>query len=132
MKKVVEKRFIYTQFFTWYFFDQPKAILKAWKNFLRFNLEYFSIILLLKTLFSPWRRYVWSYGRGFDFRRYLEAFTSNTISRGLGALLRVFLILIGIFLELFVFLAGLTILILWFLWPIILMIILILGFKVLF
>ena len=125
-------KIVFLQFFVWYFIDSPKAILKAWKNFLRFNLEYFSIILLIKTLFSPWRKYVWSYGRGFDFKVYLEAFTSNTISRVLGALLRISLILIGILLEFFVFLVGLTILILWFLWPIILIIILILGFNVLF
>lgn len=132
MKKAVEKKLIYTQFFTWYLIDQPRAILRAWKNFLKFNLEYFSIVLLLKTLFSPWRRYIWSYGRGFDFKTYLEAFTSNVISRGLGALLRVFLILIGVALELFLFFAGMTVLALWFLWPIILIIILVLGFKAFF
>ena len=131
MKNIAEKRNIIGQFLGWYLFDQPKAIFKAWKNFLLFNLEYFSIPLLFKTFFSPWRRYVWSYGRGFDFGRYLEAFASNAISRGLGAISRFFLILIGIFLEILIVLGGIIMFILWFLWPLILVGGLIFGFKIL-
>ena len=71
---------IFIQYFLWYFHDVPKEILKGWRNFLVFNFNYFSIPLLLKTFFSHWRQYKWSYGRGFDIARYLEAFFSNLIS----------------------------------------------------
>lgn len=132
MEKVAQKHTIFSQYLRWYLFDQPGFILKAWKNLLKFNLEYFSIPLLLKTFFSPWRKYTWSYGRGFGFQRYLEAFVSNAIFRGLGAILRLVLILIGIFLEIFVFFVGLAALIIWFLLPFILLGLFILGFVVIF
>jgi len=132
MERVANKRVIFTQFLEWYLWDQPKAIFKAWMNILKFNLNYFSILLLLKTFFAPWRRYAWSYGRGFDFKRYLEAFTSNVILRGLGAILRFCLIIIGISLEILLFFGGLFFLICWFLFPVILVALLVLGIKVFF
>ena len=132
MEKAAKKQNIYVQFFEWYFFDQPKAILRFWKNLLKFNLNYFSISLLLKTFFSPWRRQTYSYGRGFDFKVYLETFISNVIFRSLGAILRFFLIIIGILLEFLIILVGIFMFIGWFLLPIILIAGLILGFKILF
>jgi hypothetical protein len=132
MEKAAKKHNVFRQFLEWYLLDQPKLILKAWKNFLWFNLEYFSIPLLLKTFFSPWRRYTWSYGRGFSFKRYLDAFVSNAIFRGLGAVVRLILIVVGIFLEIIIFFAGIIVMITWFLWPLILIEIFVLGFRILF
>lgn len=132
MVKTDKKQSIILQFLIWYLIDKPKAILRAWKNLLIFNLNYFSIPLLLKTFFSPWRKYRWSYGRGFDFKIYLEAFASNAIMRALGALLRFFLIFLGIILEFFIILIGIGVLIIWFLLPLILIGFLIIGFHFLF
>lgn len=132
MNKFVKQRNIVLQWFEWYLIDKPLAILKAWKNLLLFNLNYFSIPLLLKTFFSPWRSYQWSYGRGFDFKIYLEAFLSNAIMRAIGAFLRFFLIILGIALEILIFFLGIFALIIWFLLPLILVYFLILGFQLLF
>ena len=129
MEQASERKIIFHKFIEWYFFEQPRAIIRGWKNLLKFNLEYFSIPLLLRTLFSPWRRYRWSYGRGFDFRRYLEAFVSNAISRGLGAILRIFLIIIGLVLETLLLIGGIVGLILWFIWPLVLIIVMAIGVK---
>ncbi len=85
----------------------------AWKNFLRYNLEYFSVPLLIKTFFSPWRRYQASYGKGFDLGRYFEAFLSNLIFRSLGAFLRSFLIVGGLLVEVFILFAGAFIFFAW-------------------
>ena len=119
------------QYFEWYLIDKPLSILRAWKNLLIFNLNYFSIPLLLKTFFSPWRKYHWSYGRGFDFKRYFEAFLSNAIMRIIGASLRFFLIISGILLELFIIFIGIFVMIVWFFLPLILLYFLALGFKIL-
>ncbi len=105
----------------WQFFEVPKNIFKAWKNFLRFGLNYFSIPLLLKTFFSPWRRYKVFYPRGFDPWAYFETFFSNLIFRTIGAILRSVLIIIGVFFEIFVFFAGLFMLFLWYILPFILL-----------
>lgn len=123
---------ILISYLIWYFFDIPKEILKGWKNFLIFNLNYFSLPSLFKTFFSHWRQYKWSYGRGFDISRYLEAFFSNLISRVLGAIMRTVLILIGILSEILIFLLGTIIFFIWFFLPIFLLTGLIFGFKFLF
>ena len=122
---------IFSQWFSWHFLELPKDIFKAWKNFLLFNLNYFSISLLLKTLFFPWRKYSYSYGRGFDLSRYFEAFTFNLISRALGAIMRICLIVLGLLVQIFIIFAGAIILISWLLLPAFLIIGLIFGFRIL-
>jgi len=120
---------IFFQYLSWQFIDTPRNLMKAWGNFLRFNLDYFSIPLLLKTFFSPWRRYSWSYGRGFDLGKFFEAFFSNLISRILGALMRTFLIVFGIIAEIFILVIGLIIILGWILLPFLLVGGFILGIK---
>jgi len=123
---------IFLQWLSWQFFDVPISILKAWKNFLRFNLNYFSIPLLAKTLFSHWRQYKWYYPRGLKIGKYLEVFVSNLISRILGAIMRSFLILVGILVEIFLFFIELIIFLGWLILPILLIWGLIFGFKIIF
>jgi len=116
----------------WQFFEVPGNILKAWKNFLKFNLNYFSISLLFKTLFSHWHRYKWFYPRGLQIGKRLEVLLSNLISRFLGAIMRIFLILIGLLAEIFIILAGLAIILGWIILPILLIFGIYHGFKILF
>ena len=105
------------QYLEWHFIDVPKAILIGWKNFLVFNIRYFSIPLLFKTFFSYWRRFRGSYGRGFDLKVYFEAFSFNIISRLIGAVMRTALISMGLTVEVVIFLAGLIVLIGWMILP---------------
>lgn len=123
---------IFFQYIIWQFLESPKNVLVGWKNFLKFGLNYFSLPLLLKTLFSPWRRYSWSYGRGFDIKRYLEVFFSNLISRILGAIVRIFLIISGILFEVFILFAGLIVFLAWLVLPFLLIFGLYYGFSILF
>lgn len=113
------------QYLGWYFYDQPRKILKTWKGFLLFNLEYFSVFLLLKTFFSPWRQYKWFYPRGFDALKYLETLFSNLISRTLGAILRTFVILAGVFFEILILIFGFLIFLGWLVLPALLILILV-------
>lgn len=108
------------QFLEWYLWRVPQRIVSAWKNFLKFNLEFFSIFELLKTLFAPWKQYSLDYGVGFDLQRYAEVFISNLITRILGAFVRSVLIAIGLVVELFIFAAGLAVLAGWIALPLIL------------
>ena len=106
MLEAAKRHNIFSQWLSWQFFDMPREILKAWKNFLKFNLNYFSVSLLIKTLFSPWRRIQASYGKGFDIGRYFSAFASNMIFRFLGAIVRSFLIFIALLVELLIVVLG--------------------------
>jgi len=123
---------IVIQWLCWHFFDVPKGILKAWKNFLLFNFNYFSVVLLLKTFFSPWRRYSWSYGRGFNVRRYVEVFFSNLLSRILGAIVRSFLIAFGLITEIFILCLGLIVFLGWLILPVLLVCGIAFGIRVIF
>jgi len=108
---------IFSQFVFWYFFEVPKKILKAWKNFLSFNLEFFSLSLLFKTFFAPWRKYIWTYPKSFDLTKYLEVFFSNLISRALGMIIRAALIFIGVLTQILIFLIGMIVLFGWLILP---------------
>jgi hypothetical protein len=131
MKEVAKKQNIFFQWVFWEFFEIPGNILKNWGNFLRFNLNYFSVPLLLKTFFSPWRRYKWFYPRGLKIGRYLEVFFSNLLSRFLGAIIRFSLIIIGLLTEIFVILGGIILFFGWLILPALLIAGLIFGFRLL-
>lgn len=120
MVQASPKRNILFNWLFWHFFEAPKGLLKAFWNFLVFNFNYFSIALLVSTLFSHWRRYRESYGRGFDFKVYFTAFTSNMISRTLGAFVRIVTIIIGITVEVFIFLGEIIAFLLWIFLPLLL------------
>lgn len=129
MIKVSPKRFIILQFLVWHFWEAPKGILKAFKNFLVFNFNYFSIGLLAKTLFSHWRRYRESYGKGLNIKRYFEAFTTNMISRILGAIVRIVTILVGLTVELFILIGGVIVFLTWIFLPVLLLLGLYFGLR---
>ncbi len=101
------------EYLIWHFSVMPRAIADAWKNILIFGLEYFSLPLLIKTLFSPWRRYLWSYPVGFQPAAILEAMVSNFISRILGAIMRLGLIIMGVCGEFLLVVAGVAVFLLW-------------------
>jgi len=122
--------YLFSQYFVWQFVDIPKEILKAWRNFLLFYLDYFSVPLLLKTYFSYWHKYYYSYGRGFDPWRFVEAFVFNVFSRIMGAILRTFLIIAGIIAEIVIFFAGLAVFIGWIVLPFLLLLLLFTGIRI--
>jgi hypothetical protein len=108
----------------------PREIFFAWRNFLSFNLEHFSIPFLLKTFFHPWHRYkAVSRKGGLDVGRFLETLFSNIIFCSLGALMRFFVIVYGLAAEVFIFVAGILAFLVWFLSPLLLLGLLFIGFK---
>jgi len=124
----IKKNFLFL-WLKWHFFETPKNILKAFSNFLLFNLNYFSIPLLLKTLFCHWRRYYDSYGKSFDIKRYAQVFLGNMISRIMGFIFRSITILIGIIFEILIFLSGIIVFVVWIFLPLIIIIISFSGIK---
>ena len=112
-----EKENIIIMWLLWHFYEMPKFLLSVWRNYLLFGLNYFSIPLLVKTLFSPWRRYNWIYPKGFDVKEFFNTLISNTFSRILGAICRIVLIVVGAIAQFFIFVIGIAVIILWFLIP---------------
>lgn len=126
----IERKILIPLFIKWYFLEHPKFILRVWMNFLKFNMDFFSIPLLLKTFFSYWHGYRWVYQeRGIDIWKFLEVKISNLISRVLGALIRSVVIIFGLIFEFVIFFVGAGILLFWILAPIICFVMLIYGIE---
>lgn len=107
----------------------PKKVLTILKNYLSFGFYFFSIKETILSLFSPWRRYYWDYGRGFDIGRYAEAFLSNIITRAIGFVMRIFLIILFVIYEIVVLCLGIILFILSIVYPYLLIWAIIYGFK---
>jgi len=103
--------------FVWQFVEMPGFLLSVWKNYILFALNYFSLPILLGSLFAPWRRYRWKYPKGLDIGEFFSTLISNTFSRFMGAIMRLALIVTGAVFQIFVIFAGLVVFLLWILVP---------------
>lgn len=118
----IKRQNIFSEWFVWHFSEMPKFLLEVWKNYILFAVNYFSLLLLLKSLFAPWRRYIWRYPKGLDVGEFFSTLISNVFSRFMGALMRIVLIIAGILFQVFVFLAGLVAFLFWILTPVIIVV----------
>ncbi|MDP2933371.1 MAG: hypothetical protein Q8N81_04545 [bacterium] len=116
----------------WYYFVAPLDILKIWGNYLVAAFHYFSIPLLLRTLFSYWHRDIEDYGRGFDFERFMSVFSMNMVSRGVGFIIRSVVIVFGLAAEILLLVGGLVFLIFWLVSPIAVAVLVVFAIKMVF
>lgn len=91
---------IVLSYFYWQLIETPKKLILIIKDFIVFGFNLFSVEETVKNLFAPWKRYIWDYGKTFDFARYFDAFVSNLIARIIGFIMRIFLLLLFIIYEL--------------------------------
>lgn len=112
-----QKRNIFLVWFYWHFYEMPKFLLGVWKNYILFASNYFSLPDLIKSLFSPWRKYKWNYPKSFDVAEFFSTLISNTFSRLLGFIMRIVLVVVGVSFQILVITAGFVIFIIWVLLP---------------
>lgn len=65
-------------------------------NLVRFLFNFFSIALLIRTLFAPWRRLGEGYAKGLQPGAWFETLIVNTLMRLVGAIVRLALIAAGV------------------------------------
>src|SRR4030067_2826093 len=107
------------EFLIWHYTQGFDLYLKRWLFYLRWIFRYFSLTLLLKTLFSPWKRLVEEdTSPGFNLSRYFETLTFNAMSRAIGAIVRIILFFSGLVFLFFSFFAGAFGVIFWVILPI--------------
>jgi len=119
-------------YFFWHYTDGTREYLEIWRNYLRFFWRFFSVKLLLKTLFWPWRRDVTRHGRGFDPQEFLQVAAFNLISRFMGALVKLVTVAFCFLTELLIFILGLIFFGVWLLLPVVVLAFLLLGVRSLF
>ena len=95
------------EFLTWHYSYGIDYYIKSWLGSILWIRHYFSLSLLLKTLFAPWKRLVETdTSPGFNLQKKFEVFTFNLISRGIGAFVRLTLFGAGIILALMTIFGG--------------------------
>lgn len=100
-------------YFRWHYTTALVDLMRIWGNFFWFFTNFFSITLLLRTLFQPFRRLDAAYKKGFDPGAWAEQLGVNLLMRVVGALLRLFLIGIGLVALLCTLLGGVFFLVAW-------------------
>jgi hypothetical protein len=111
-------------YFAWHYSRGIKSLLEIWVNYLWFVWNFFSVRLLIKTLFKPYRK-INEYTKLIDIEN--ESKIVTFIMSLVGFVLRSVVIVVGISAALLILIFGLSLFILWFLLPFILLIILITG-----
>lgn len=79
----------------WHYTKAWADMIRIVRNYLWFIANFFSIVLLARTLFSPWRRLSVSGGKGGE-ESVIGAFLINVLMRGIGFLARGFVIFLGV------------------------------------
>jgi hypothetical protein len=112
--KIISILFGYLQ---WHYSKAIFSLTKIWGNFLYFIFELFSIKLLLKNFFSPWKRMSDNYPKNFDLKIYFFTFITNFIVRVIGIIMRTFLLIIGLLSYILLLILYPIILIIWLVSP---------------
>ena len=101
-------------FVEWYFNEVPVKIKKIWGNYLWFFSRYFAVPDLARDFLAPWKGIVFRREKlGLDIGDIFSAWFGNMISRIIGAIIRLFFLIIGVATEIFAFLSGIIIYIFW-------------------
>ena len=106
-------------FLSWHYSEGVAFYIGRLIYSLKSIIHYFSLPVLLSSLFAPWKRLVDLEKRpGFDLSRAFAAFSFNMVSRGMGAVVRIVLFITGVFVLIFVAVFGGAGAIFWLVFPI--------------
>lgn len=101
-------------YLSWHYTTALYDMIGIWRNFFYFIYNFFSISLLLRTLFSPWHRIKESYAKIEDFFGNLVV---NTLMRLVGAVIRMVFIVMGTVSLLLCLIFGVAAFIFWLVLP---------------
>ena len=108
--------FFILDYLIWHYSRAFRDIVSLWYNVVWFITHFFSIPLLLRTLFSPWKRMTTTREQ-FGIEDMAQTFVFNLMSRVVGFFVRGVLLLMG-FAALLTLILGLVVfLIVWLLLP---------------
>lgn len=116
----------------WHYTKSLKDLYENLKSWFLFIPQFFSLPVLFKTLFSPWKRLSESYHTGFDPEAFFSTFVVNSILRVVGFFVRFLTIITAIILEVLFVIFSFGLYIFWLIFPLFLVFILALVFKNLF
>lgn len=123
---------LFAQYLAWHYRTGVLDCLRLLANFLWFIYHFFSVPVVVRTLFTPWRRLGESYRHGFNPEQAAETFIVNTLMRLFGFVVRIIFLLAALVTLALVFFLGLLVILFFFLAPLIIPAAFIIGFYLLF
>lgn len=115
-------------YISWHYTHGISGFLQLWKNFLWFNYNFFSIPLLLRTLFAPFQRLKEQYQGGLHVEDFMSVVITNILMRCIGFIIRFSMILMGGVSYLVLLIGGVLCFLLWIILPFVLLFLLIASF----
>ncbi len=124
--------FILSEYIVWHYSRAILDLVKIYGNLLWFIFNFFSIPLLFKTWFAPWRRLNENYPSFFDGWEFFSTLIINILMRLVGFFVRTVLLIIGLGVYLFLIVSFPVVMALWLLWPVVIIGILFWGLSYIF
>ena len=108
----MERSFVIVDYLRWHYSVAFKDIVVIWMNVAWFIVHFFSVALLIRTLFAPWKRMSETYKRT-GFEDLAATAILNLLSRLVGASIRLVIIISGCILLVLAVLLLLAFFIVW-------------------
>lgn len=118
-------------YIVWHYSKAYVEIALLTRHFITFFYHLFSIQVLLRTLFSPWKMLGERYKGGMHFGENLGIFALNSVMRVVGFFMRLIIIFFGLLVIVFTLLLSALVFIFWTLLPIVIFFLFVLGLRLL-
>jgi hypothetical protein len=119
---------VFRDYLTWHYSRAFSDIFAIWRNITHFIFHFFSIPLLFRTLFAPWKRIeAVRETEGLNLGDFLATKIVNLIMRLVGAMMRTILIAVGLAVTGSVVVAGCFFFAAWTLLPVAVVVLVLAG-----
>jgi len=110
---------IIPNYLSWHYGRALSDYFKVWKNLIWFLWNFFSIKVLLKTFFLPFKRLKETYAGNLDVESFLNSIIITTLMRVVGMVARSAIIICGLVALIFFIIGGLFGFVVWLFLPLI-------------
>ena len=117
------------QYAVWHYSRALFDIIGIIQNFVWFLYHYFSLPILARTFFTPWRRMNILHEKREGFNTFFSSLVVNIMMRLVGIIMRIIIILIGIFAIFAMSAFGIIFLIFWLFLPFIILALFVAGVR---
>ncbi len=106
-------------FLPWVLVEEPRNILRAYREYASAFLDILSIPFLLRTLVSPWKGITEEMPSIVAWDKFLQAFFVNLVTRMIGMVIRLLAIILSLVMQMLLFALFLVLFVGWFIFPLI-------------